>query len=623
MMKDVFMPLTAVLSLALALAVGGCGGPPEAAAPARLFDDGAAEVGKRQLCDIYRQAVAVSPETGWRRTVTVPEGARLDVAFAVACGEGDDCVVGGRFVLEARRGSSPAEVLVDRKVRPRQRCWQVERVDLARFGGERLELALSAEVDAADPATAAPAALWAEPLWVENPPGGRPNIVLISVDTLRADHLGSYGYDRPTSPELDALAADGTRFSAAISQAPWTTPAQMSLLTSLYPTAHGVNQTFDNLKASLQGESVYRVLPQGVPTLATALKREGYRTAAITGGYTVAGDLGFHHGFDTYYDRGQHYLRKPIWTRLERWLDHRRGSPFFLFFHTFEVHTPYTRLTMADGLFTDTQIEELGEIFAGRRGGEGTMWERIRRYLRAQGLYEPHIVSALYDGGIRHTDAFLGRLFEALEDRGLYDRTILVVTSDHGEGFGEHSGKLAQHGDSMYEELIRVPLILRLPDHPERGQVIDRPVELIDVAPTLLEAAGVPVPGGMQGRSLLPLLTGERRAGDRWAISEATSHGPELKALRGQRYKYIAAFRPDGHERGGLRGAPVWEQLFDLGADPGERQNLYHRDPEQVRAMRRRMGQWSEAARAGAVDAETVEVSDQIRDGLRALGYLD
>jgi len=456
----------------------------------------------------------------------------------------------------------------------------------------------------------------------ELPSGRNLNVLLISIDTLRADHLGCYGYSRPTSPTMDAFAAESVRFDQAITQAPWTTPSHMTLMTALAPSLHGVNRSFADFAELPSGHSRFRILSPEHVTLAEVLQNHGYETLALTGGATMAAELGFDHGFDEYVVK-THKLSDAVWQQLTTWLDRPHDRPFFLFFHTFEVHAPYITTQFTDKLMTLEQREAMSEAI---RNATVSEQETQRRFLEEQGLFRRAVTAALYDGGILAVDRFLGRLFEALRRRDLYDRTLVVLVSDHGEEFGEHDASriFDAHCTTQYEELIHVPLIVRFPPLAGRGRVVDRPVGLIDVAPTILELVGLPAPETWQGRSFADLFVGRRR-GPAWTVSSATCSGPAVRAWRESRYKYIASFEigADG-ERSFLPGRRLSDELYDLANDAGERDNLADREPELLEARRSLLYRYFDALakRERAKRTPFLYPDAELQRELDALGYL-
>lgn len=448
------------------------------------------------------------------------------------------------------------------------------------------------------------------------------SVLLISIDTLRADRLGCYGYPRGTSPNLDTLAMESVRFAQAIAPAPWTTPSHMTLMTSLHPSSHGVNRSFDELSAAPDGRGRFRVLSPSDVTMAEVLRENGYATFAITGGGTMAAELGFGQGFDefTIVSKGQPMAR--AWTQLQASLDRAGSRPFFLFFHTFEVHAPYSHEEVGTMFLHEEQRARMMETIE----ASDTPTDAQRSFLASQGLLNREVTSALYDGGIRFVDTFLGRLFENLRERGLHENTIIVVLSDHGEAFGEHDAErfFDAHCDTQYEELTRVPLLVRHPPLRGRSSVVQRQVGLIDVFPTILDLLELEAPPQLQGRSLEALLAGDSGQPS-WIVSEATCFGPSVKAWRGDRFKYIATFElGENGERSFIPGRLLSEELFDLREDPGETTDLSGLRSDLTGRSRAKLRRHFEtlAKRARAEKRIWIAPDPALAKELRALGYL-
>ena len=431
-----------------------------------------------------------------------------------------------------------------------------------------------------------------------------PNLLLVSIDTLRADHLGAYGYALPTSPTIDArLADEGVTFTDVYSQSPKTTPSHMTLFTSLYPSVHGV-ELWENGRPA-------HVLNPAVHTLAEVLKNAGYATAAFTGGAQIDPARGFDQGFDLYTVGGQR-------RRALRWLGRHRWERFFVFYHTYDVHDPYLPPDEYIRLFDpDYRGRVLDAVHRLRAQGEMSeaAWEGIsRRFWDSVDRDDPRdvaFVERLYDAGIRRMDAETIRpLLDRLDQLGLARDTLVVFTSDHGEAFGEHGH--FQH-DDLYAGTLHVPLVLRWPGRLPAGLRIGSRVRLIDVMPTILELLGVSAPPSLQGHSLTPLLhdayTGPGAEG---AVSEY-SDARVYESLRRGGLSYIV----DGPE----------ERLFDLLRDPGEQQNVLANRPAEAAAMRAALEGWRRNCRAlvpllGPRDG-TIAPSEETARRLRALGYLE
>lgn len=414
----------------------------------------------------------------------------------------------------------------------------------------------------------------------------RPNVLLIVVDTLRADHLGCYGAARNTSPAIDALASEAVRFERAYTTAPWTSPAVASLLTGLYPSAHGVTALDTTLSAEVE-------------TLAEILAGRGYRTAGVVSHVLVSSERGFAQGFDDYSEdeaRGHDHVSTSGVTRRARVrlaeivID--GDEPFFLFVHYFDPHFRY---------MPHDRIEFAPER-AGRLSGGETI-EELRALRDTFSEEEVGFLRDLYDEEIRFTDRGIGMLLEALRTHRLERDTIVVLTADHGEEFLER-GWLG-HSRTLYEELIRVPLIARVPS--VEPKVVSRPVSLVSIAPTILEWIGEePETDRFQGRSLAELA----RRGD-----EAGPPGPVFaeqlarRAVVGERFKLIR------------EGLDAGIELYDLAGDPAERRNLAPGRTELRKELLAQIEAHERASRGRAVEPRGFEVTEPEAARLRELGY--
>ena len=435
------------------------------------------------------------------------------------------------------------------------------------------------------------------------------SLVLISVDTLRADHLSAYGYARETSPRVDALAAEGVLFERAFSQSPKTASSHMSLMTGLYPEAHGVEN---------YGEGGGMRMSAQIPTLATLLQRAGYRTFAFTGGGNVTGRFGFDQGFEIYENalgvERAFRLGTEAVEALSRAGRGESAAPFFLFLHTYAVHDPYTPPARYAAPFVDPGYD--GKIIRSGfllrlitfstqwRSRHKAFWERVDRGNEQD---RRHLVD-LYDGTIRYTDDQIGKFLSRFEELGLDKEAVVVFLSDHGEEFYEHKGFLH---DCVYQEVLHVPLIIRFPaGEPGKhsGRRSPEVARLVDVMPTILEYVGLPIPEDLQGRSLLPLLLGE----------ESTPR-PVLSQWR---WRKTAVLQDRGWKY--IRGRDK-DELYDLAADPGEKRNLASREPDRGRVLREEIE---------ALLAESQSLHDTFHPGgkvepdartlrdLKALGYV-
>lgn len=473
--------------------------------------------------------------------------------------------------------------------------------------------------------------------WSGDPP---PNVLLILVDTLRADRLGCYGYERPTSPTLDALAERGTRFDAAYASACWTRPSVASLMTSLYPSSHDIQRDLD-------------ALPPGLPTLAQLLRARGYRTAAFSANPQVSPVYGFDRGFDVFGAAGSHLLRRTAIGNLEHivvrmlgmrvlpallgkgqrksaapaavampeqdplahsgaaalnrrvfpWIDAFDGDdPFFLYIHYIDPHTPYAA---PEDLVND--------------GGQAPIPlpaqfidKNAPPYPLAE--YPPAPaetlagLSRLYDAEVRFVDREIGRLLERLDGRGMLANTYVVVVSDHGEELYDHKQWL--HGQSLFDELVRVPFLVAGPS--VAAQAVAAPVELIDLLPTVAGWCGAEVGFPIHGRDLGPTLRGGAGDADRVVFSERVGDYAIHAVRRGAR-KLIRITAPEGL---------TWLE-FDLASDPGEQTNLAAAtapDPELKARLERAV---AEARALLGERSGKVEASGATAEELRALGYVE
>jgi len=580
----------------------------------RLFQTAGLELARLRIGDETREAVAGRPEAPFVSSFEVPPGSVLHLAIGLKCPGRKRCAGAARFSVEARAGGASRRLFERTLDAAEAEGWEPVRIPLGSLEGRAVEAVFG--VSRARAGEARP--FWGEARLVYPPARPPQNVLLISVDTLRADRLGCYGYGRPTSPRMDGLAAEGIRFQQAISQAPWTTPSHASLLTSRYPSSHRVTQSWSTFDRFLSEGRGYRVLAEDATTLAEVLQQHGYRTLALTGGATLAGEVGFAQGFDAYRE-DSHGLLRRVRPMLGKWLEESRDVPFFIFFHTFEVHAPYLHTEMTEGVLTDAQREAIRE---GSRQAPHEDVDGFATLLRELGLFRRDVTSALYDGGIRFTDAFLGRLLDDLRRLGLEERTLVVLTSDHGEEFGDHDPArfYDAHCGTVYEEAIRVPLLLRLPGRIPAGRVMDAPVELVDVGPTILEALGIQVPTAMEGRSLWGLASG--RSGERkeWTLSEATCADPETKALRSRTLKYVASYEAREGEHAGLPGRRVAEQVFDLTQDPGEKQSLS--GSRRLLELRSILEERATALGRKAPGGAEAPFGEDVLERLRSLGYV-
>jgi arylsulfatase len=444
------------------------------------------------------------------------------------------------FTDEAGERTTLLTRTLDIRSRPGDRRWVDYDLDLAALGGRQGTLRLATTfADATQTGDAF--ALWSRPMLYGADPAGTPQVdlLLITIDALRADHVGSAGYERDTTPALDRLAAEGVRFARAFTNAPMTFPSLPQILTSAhYPTLVS-------------------------PTVATSLYAGGFRhTKAIV--------------HNPYLEIWLQYLARDSFdsvlavkwdaTRISRaameWIDSRGDERWALYLHYLDTHTPYGVPEPHASRFVDPSYRgSIGRRFPDIEGAKA-------------GRYGPadraHVVD-LYDGAIAYVDAEIGRILDGLRARGRLDRTLVVVTADHGEEFWDHGSFF--HGGSLYDEQLHVPLLMRLPGGEPRGVTVDAQVPTLDVLPTIADVLGVPTESGVEGRSLMPLVRGEESA-DRPVFARASNVlFIQRHALRTGSHKLIETLHPHAL------------QLFDLVRDPEERHDLAG-DPTQAGRVR-------------------------------------
>jgi arylsulfatase A-like enzyme len=456
-------------------------------------------------------------------------------------------------------------------------------------------------------------------------------VVLISIDTLRADRLNAYGFSaRTVSPNIDGLARDGILFENHIAAAPWTTPSHLSLLTSLYPSAHGVTGSFRDESKELAEGGNFEKLSESTVTLAEALSARGFATGAFTGGVTLDPKIGFAQGFSLY-DTSMYKLSNENMGAMSAWVRGRGPGRFFLFWHNFEVHAPYLETHFLPEVLPPAKVRKVREalspleerVLKGRAIGKGTA-----DALEQLGVLTQPVCEALYVGGIRSVDRWVGRLLDLLRERGLYERALIVLTSDHGEEIGERGPDRVydQHGHTLYEELLRVPLIVKLPGQERAGTRVSEVTRAVDVMPTILDLLGYAgdVPA-MQGTSLRPAWEGSDTV--RIAYAESLGIPAEAKALRTDRYKYVVSISAADvaqHGRQYVPPEPAARELFDLREDPGERQNLLASPRAGQLAVLAEM--LDERLRRHVASqhgqAEKVQLDQETVDKLKALGYV-
>lgn len=451
------------------------------------------------------------------------------------------------------------------------------------------------------------------PALAENPLGWT-NVIVYIIDTLRADHVGSYGYDPENSPNIDRIGEEGAIFARTYAQAPWTKASSASILTSTYPTVHGADTKFTG-----------KLRPE-VETLAEVMKANGYATCAYAANVWVDPKWGFGQGFDEYYMMGKLLKKWDIDPPIRashinrgafRFIEKHKDEPFFLYLHSIDVHDPYRPMS---------PFNEIDPAYTGEIDGSGPQMKRLegnRKKLPEEDLN--HLI-ALYDGEIRYNDFQIGRLMERLKAVGLDASTLVLVTSDHGEEFHEHGGY--RHGKHLYEYMVRIPWVMRCPSLIAPGARVESIAQSIDMMPTVLDLLDLEIPPGAQGKSLVPLIEGDAGSiNDAAFIERSIAMGGSkvqhvFVSVVGDRYKLIDY--PAGMHR--LFNRHGYEhEFFDLRSDPVEKQNLSEEKPELLAKYAGRLAAWVDRQKLRATEGprETIAVEKEMEDELRALGYID
>ena len=425
--------------------------------------------------------------------------------------------------------------------------------------------------------------------------------VLIVLDTVRADRLSCYGHGRPTTPALDALAGRGVLFEQAFSYAPWTLPSIGALLSGT------PREAFEPGALQLRRSAV------------SALRAAGLRTAAFTEGGFFSRHFGLDLGFEVFHEEeGAVRLQtggalavgeggggiERTFAQASAWLREHADERFFLVVHTYEAHAPYTRTTFVEGMERGALPETIGpDLYAAIESGAIPV-----------GPVELEYLAAMYDGGIRECDQHVGRLLDLLDELGIEDDTLVVVTSDHGEELGERYPTLvAQHGHALYDDQVRVPLVLRDPRRADPGRRVADQVRTFDILPTVLDLLGVPPEPGVDGRSLRALLDGQDTR-ERAAFGGDTNRGPHRAYIRREGFKLIAAV--GGRHSSPLEPEPPEVQLFELVRDPGELSDASATYPDVRARLSRLIG-----VHAGAPAELPAELDPALEERLRSLGY--
>ncbi len=480
--------------------------------------------------NVSKRVLIMKAGDRYSHTVKVPEDSYLEFSYF---GTSNNTKTKKNFSLSIERIKSDKREVIKLPVSGDE-VWERRVINLSQFSETNVRILFTFDPDPREQDSEAILYL-ANPV-IRKKREETKNVLLISLDTLRADHLGCYGYKRNTSPRIDKFAASYARFDNAFAHSSWTLPSHLSLFTSRYPleTGHILGKKWHVIKNSRMAE--------GIVTIAGELKRNRYKTLAVAGGGYMQNVYGFDRGFEEYHSLKANEpdsLQKKV-DICSRWIEQNKDLNWFIFFHTFEIHYPYNH-----------------EIFK-PDSADGTQAEMIARY----------------DSGILYTDKMIGIIFDKLTELNLLENTLVIILSDHGESFyDQFTGKaentqMGLHGHNLYDKLIRVPLIIGGPRITGHGKNIKTLTGLVDIMPTILDYADVDTEAFMRGKSIIPLFnndSGQHRVHYAEALLDKKP-SQESKSLRTINYKYIL----NGPES--KRGES--EEFYDIQTNKNETENI-------------------------------------------------
>ncbi len=434
------------------------------------------------------------------------------------------------------------------------------------------------------------------------------NLIIVVLDAARADHVGCYGYPRDTTPNMDLLARESVLFNSHYCQIPFTVPSTASLFTGQYPDTHWV---------------IYPAWEHEEPqeTMAAVMKERGFATALFSSTPCASPVMGVGTHFEEAYSRTKHpeagpgFSPESLLLQFRAWLDDHAGERFFAYVHFIPPHSPYEQPGDMTALFADADPPGYDPAAFTPWRFEFPVYEGERRPDLAVPPPVPEWLN-LYDANLRYGDWAVGELVQILRTKGLLDNTVLVITADHGEAFGEHG--YIWHPDAIHQEVARIPLLVRFP-HGRKRQMVDSPTQTIDLFPTICDLFRIPIPGGVQGASLFPLIEGQDpREG---VYSVTTSFRPRKYMVRTDRFALL------------LYESPTWRALYDLDTDPEERRNVIGDRPEEAERLHAMFRKYAQAQSrpphaflGGGGLKEDAPSNDGlpagVKDQLKALGYL-
>jgi arylsulfatase A-like enzyme len=484
-------------------------------------------------------------------------------------------------------------------------AFDYKKIDLSNHAGKKVHISFTTR------GSEKALACWFNPV-LYSPPENTKNVILISLDTLRPDHLGCYGYPRDTSPSIDSLAKESVLFQNTFATSPWTLPSHVSMLTSLNCINHQVYLSNQKMDPSIL-------------TLADILRTKNFFTGAITGGGFVSGTYGFSKGFDSYHVRGSILENNAAGSACRYaldWIERHKDRNFFLFLHTYQIHNPYYSPPPYNELFLE------GDSKLNHIDMSSLRFNHENRYKRVSEDLKQNIID-LYDGEIRYTDESLIKplLFE-LKKLNLYDNTMILITSDHGEEFYEHNSWLHTH--SVYNETIKIPLVIKFFNSEHGGRRIKKFARIIDIVPTILDALNIDPPKQrLDGKSLFDLFGNKKQENnERIFISELASnvmgkHVPKKVAINRDRNKFILNqdFEPEDLSYFSSPPPDIEPmEVYDIEKDANELINRARKNPQLARSLLDFLHTRNKQKRR--LNPEEAKLNEELQEQLKALGYI-
>jgi len=436
---------------------------------------------------------------------------------------------------------------------------------------------------------------------------GKHNVILIIIDTARPDHFSCYGYERETTPRIDQLAKEGVRFENAISASPWTLPSIASILTGLWPHRHLAGYPVKDPETNQEGLTY---LSESALSIAEILSQNNYQTAGFFQNPFVDPGFGLNRGFDTYdYFPGDNlHIRRAdmVFKQAIDWLEKYRNKrkPFFMLIHLFDPHLAY-----------DPPAQFMLPFIYGYKGKmtppfnpDDAFLEKIRKGEVKYDAEDQKFIIGLYNGELGFVDNWVGVFMDYLKDKKLYEQSLIILTADHGEEFWEHNS--FEHGHSLYQELLRVPLIMRFPGKENGGSVVKERVSLVDLAPSIMTYLGIDTPFQGTGRSFISMPGAVVKPRERAIIAELNRIGDPLQAIYSGDYKAILN-RVNGNI-----------EIYNLKDDPKETKNLFGTKQSYPPEIIDQIRGVAEAIKQLDKEGKPATIAPEIRAKLKSLGYL-